>query len=184
MLVVGQGNGNIRAFVNMGNGNKPVWKEKMRFFQGVGVKEHSTPVIFDPDGNGKWVLISGSGDGGIYAFRIKGMKKGLPEWERVTGPFDSVKVDRFSVPTLVKDEKSVYLFVGQQDGRIRTFTSEIEGKPFDYRKLRFTEKGLLEGIRMNEHSSPFVSLNDGVFDIISGDYNGNLRHFLCKKKLM
>ncbi|HTZ16814.1 MAG TPA: VCBS repeat-containing protein, partial [Dissulfurispiraceae bacterium] len=183
MLVVGQGNGNIRAFVNAGK-KKTAWKEKARFFEGVSVKEHSTPVIFDPDGDGKWCLISGSGDGRIYAFRIKGIKKGLPVWERIDGTFDDVRVDGFSVPTVVKDEKSLYLFVGQQDGRIRTFRADIDGKPFDYRKLRFTENGLLEGIRMSEHSSPFVSLNNGVFDVVSGDYNGNLRHFLCKKGLL
>ena len=54
----------------------------------------------------------------------------------------------------------------------------------NYRSLRFVETDLLANVRMHEHSSPFVLLNNGVFDIISGDYNGNLRHFLCKKSLM
>ncbi len=183
MLVAGQGNGNIRAFVPTG-GKKQSWKEKAKFFQGVSVKEHSTPVVADLAGDGKWQLISGSGDGRIYAFRIRAIKKGLPVWERIEGAFDDIRVGGFSVPTVVKDEKTVYLFIGQQDGRIRTFKSDIAGKTFDYAKLRFRETGLLDGIRMNEHSSPFVSLNNGIFDIVSGDYNGNLRHFLCKKNLL
>jgi WD40 repeat protein len=183
MLVAGQGNGNLRAFVGTG-GKKPGWKEKAGFFSGVGVKEHSTPVIVDLEGNGKWELISGAGDGRIYAFRIKGMKKGFPVWERIDGAFDDIKVDGFSVPTVVKDENTVYLFVGQQDGRIRTFKADIGDSAFDYRNLRFRETGMMDGIRMNEHSSPFVSINNGVFDIVSGDYNGNLRHFLCKKNLL
>ena len=184
MLITGQGNGTIRAFINTGN-KKPAWKEKAHFFQGIAIKEHSTPAIFDLDGDGKWQLISGAADGRIYAYRIKGMKKGLPVWEQIDGAFDGTRVAGFSVPSIVRDDKAVYLIVGQQDGRIRTFKADIANNPpVDYRSLRFVETDLLAKVRMNEHSSPFVILNNGVFDIISGDYNGNLRHFLCKKSLM
>lgn len=183
MLITGQGSGTLRAFINTGK-NKPSWKEKARFFQGINIKEHSAPAIFDLDGNGKWQLISGAADGRIYAYQMSGMKKGLPVWERIEGAFSDVRVAGFSVPTIVRDDKAVYLFVGQQDGRIRTFKAGIGDNPADYRSLRFEETGLLANVRMHEHSSPFVSLNGGVFDIISGDYNGNLRHFLCKKSLM
>ncbi len=183
MLVTGQGNGNVRAFINTDK-NKPAWKEKTRFFQGVNIKEHSTPVAFDLNGDGRWQLISGAADGRVYAYRIKEMKKGLPVWERIEGGLNDVKVNGFSAPTVVKDDQAVYLFVGQQDGRIGTFKADIGGAPLDYGSLRFQETDLLSNVRMNEHSSPFVSLNNGVFDIISGDYNGNLRHFLCKKSLM
>jgi hypothetical protein len=183
MLITGQGNGNVRAFINADNNNL-AWKEKTHFFQGVNIKEHSTPVAFDLNGDGRWQLISGAGDGRIYAYRIKEMKKGLPVWERIEEGFSDVKVNGFSAPTVVKDEQTVYLFVGQQDGRIRTFRADIGTANLDYRSLRFQETDMLSHIRMKEHSSPFVSLNNGVFDIISGDYNGNLRHFLCKKSLM
>jgi hypothetical protein len=180
MLITGQGDGSIRAFVSTGD-QKHAWKEKPHFFQGVRIKEHSTPAVIDLDGDGKWELISGTGDGRVYAYRIKEMKKGLPVWERIEGAFEDIRVNGFSAPTVVRDEKAVYLFVGQQDGRIRTFKADIGGSPFDYHSLRFSETELMSDIRMNEHSSPFVSLNNGVFDIVSGDYNGNLRHFLCKK---
>jgi WD40 repeat protein len=183
MLITGQGNGTLRAFINTGK-STPAWKEKARFFQGIKIREHSTPAIFDLDGGGKWQLISGAGDGRIYAYRIKGMKKGLPVWEHIEGAFDDIRVAGFSVPTIVRDDNAVYLFVGQQDGRIRTFKADIRENPVNYRSLRFVENGLLANVRMNEHSSPFVSLNNGVFDIISGDYNGNLRQFLCKKSLL
>ena len=180
MLITGQGDGSIRAFINSG-GKLQAWKEKLNFFQGVRIREHSTPTLIDLDGDGKWELISGAGDGRLYAYRIKEMKKGLPVWERIGGAFDDIRVNGFSAPTVVRDERAVYLFVGQQDGRIRTFKSDIGGGPFDYHSLRFHETELMSDIRMNEHSSPFVSLNNGVFDIVSGDYSGNLRHFLCKK---
>lgn len=184
LLITGQGSGTLRAFINAGN-KTPAWKEKARFFQGINIKGHSTPAIFDLDGDGKWQLISGAADGRIYAYRIKGMKKGLPVWEQIDGAFDGMRVSGFSVPSIVRDDKAVYLIVGQQDGRIRTFKADIADIPHvDYRSLRFVETDLLANVQMREHSSPFVLLNNGVFDIISGDYNGNLRHFLCKKSLM
>lgn len=180
MLVVGQGNGNIRAFFDAGKG-KPVWKEKAGFFKGVNIKEHSTPVTVDLTGDGRWQLISGGGDGRIYGYRVKEIRKGMPVWERIEGVFDNIKVSGFSSPAIVRDEKAVYLFVGQQDGRIRTFKADISGKQCDYKALKFRETDILSGVRMNEHSSPFVVMNENKFDIISGDYNGNLRHFLCSK---
>ncbi|HMK61914.1 MAG TPA: VCBS repeat-containing protein [Dissulfurispiraceae bacterium] len=183
MLITGQGNGKLRAFVNTGKGSS-AWKEKIGFFQGVRIKGHSSPAIFDLDGSGKWQLISGDADGRLFAFYNKGIKKGLPVWEPIEGAFRDVRVSGFSVPTIVRDDNIVYLFVGQQDGRIRTFKAKIADKPANYRSLKFEETGLLANVKMNEHSSPFVQVDHGMFDIISGDYNGNLRHFLCKKSLM
>jgi|WetSurMetagenome_2_1015567.scaffolds.fasta_scaffold00599_18 hypothetical protein len=175
LLITGQGNGRIRAFLNRSSG----WKEQHNFFTGVKVREHSTPVIFDSEGNGKWTLITGSGSGRIYAFGIREIRHGVPVWERIEGVFDNIRADGFSTPAIVKDDKAVYLFVGQRDGRIRGYRAEAQGK-VNFGALRFAETGFLPDIRMNEHSSPFVQLKNGVFDILSGDYSGNLRHFHCR----
>jgi hypothetical protein len=175
LLITGQGSGKIRAFMNKGSS----WKEQYNFFAGVKVNEHSTPVIVDTEGNGKWTLITGAGNGRIYAFGIKEIRHGVPVWERIEGVFDNIRVGGFSAPTVVKDENAVHLFVGQQDGRIRIFRADASGS-VKFSSLRFTEIGFLPDVRMNEHSSPFVQLNNGVFDILSGDYSGNLRHFLCR----
>ncbi len=180
MLVVGQGNGAVRAFMDIGK-KKPVWKEKAGFFKGIKIQEHSTPVTIDLTGSGKWQLISGAGDGRIHAYRIKEMRRGMPVWEKIEGVFDDIKVGGFSSPAIVRDEKAVYLFVGELDGKIRTFRADITGRQCNYESLKFRETNVLSGVRMNEHSSPFVEVNENRFDIISGDYNGNLRHFLCRK---
>jgi hypothetical protein len=179
LLITGQGNGKIRAFVNRGS----KWKEQLNFFDGVRVKEHSAPVILDTEGNGKWTLITGSGSGRIYAFGIKDIRHGVPVWERIDGVFDNIRADGFSTPTVVKDEKSVYMFVGQRDGRIRVFRADAPGS-VSFGSLRFMDSGFLPDIRMNEHSSPFVQLDNGKFDILSGDYSGNLRHFICKNNVI
>jgi hypothetical protein len=72
------------------------------------------PVIFDAEGNGKWTLISGSGSGRLYAFGIKDIRQGLPVWVRLDGVFDGIRVDGFSTPSIVRDDKAVYMFVGQR----------------------------------------------------------------------
>lgn len=180
VVIVGQSNGNLRAFMNQGTEDQPVWIEENGFFGDTGIKEHSTPTVFDLDGDGRWELISGASDGRIYSFRVKGKRNGLPEWER-TGVFNAVKVDGFSVPSLVRAGGLLHLFVGQQDGRIRTYVSEERGggEGPGGNALTFTDTGYLKDIRMSGHSSPFVRLKGEMFEIVSGDYDGNVRHFLC-----
>jgi hypothetical protein len=175
MLITGQGNGKIRAFVHKGSN----WREQPNFFNGVKVKEHSTPVIIDTEGNGKWTLVTGSGSGRLYAFGMKDVRHGIPVWERIDGVLDNIRAGGFSTPSIVRDDKSVYMFVGQRDGRIRIFKAAAPGRT-SFGSLKFVDSGFLPDIRMNEHSSPFVQLNNGVFDVVSGDYSGNLRQFVCR----
>jgi WD40 repeat protein len=188
LIIAGQSNGGVRAFLNTGSLSSPQWREEKRFFLGVSIPFHSTPTIFDIDGDGTWELISGAEDGKIYGFRIRSVKNGLPVWERIQGVFDTIKVPSFSAPTLVREGDTFYLFVGQQDGKIRTYTAKIEGRALrsriDYREITFTEKDYLKEIRVQNHSSPFVNVKDGTIDLISGDYDGNLRHFVCRKSVL
>jgi hypothetical protein len=185
LVIAGQSNGGIRAFLNKGSSASPRWNEEKKFFQGVHIFFHSTPTVFDIDGDGQWELISGAEDGRIYAYRIKSVKKGQPTWERLPGVFDRIRVQGFSVPTLVRGGDILYLFVGQQDGKIRTYTAKIDGwaqrTRVDYNEINFGEEDYLKDIRLQNHSSPFVNIKNGAIDLISGDYDGNLRHFVCSK---
>jgi len=188
LVIAGQSNGGIRAFLNAGSVSSPQWREEKKFFLGVSIPFHSTPTIFDIDGDKRWELISGAEDGKIYGFRIRSVKNGLPVWERIQGIFDTIKVQNFSAPTLFREGDTLYLFVGQQDGKIRTYTAKTEGwaqrSRIDYREITFTEKDYLKEIRVQNHSSPFVNVKDGTIDLISGDYDGNLRHFVCSKTVL
>lgn len=183
ILIAGQSNGDIRAFISTGSDMHPLWREEKRFFRGIHITEHSTPTLFDIDGDGQWELITGAEDGRVYAYRIKEVHQGLPVWEKIKGLFEEIRVDRFSSPTLAWNKDSLYLFVGQQDGRIRTYKSEHQGRRagglFDYRTIAFTETTYLKDIRMRNHSSPFIKMNGDILEIVSGDYDGNLRHFSC-----
>ncbi len=179
MLISGQRNGALRAFIKKGSGNVHTWKEVKGFFRGIPLHEHSTPIVFDIDGDGQWEIITGASDGRIYAYGIKGVKDGLPEWEDIHGMFDNIKVDGFSTPAIAQDMDALYLFVGQQDGRIKTYRAERRDHG-----ILFHDTGFLRGFRVNNHSSPFITAHDGIIKLVSGDYDGNLRHFVCSETVL
>ncbi|MGD0887566.1 MAG: FG-GAP repeat protein [Thermodesulfovibrionales bacterium] len=183
ILIVGQSNGDLRAFMNSGSDAMPRWYEEKRFFKDIRIKEHTTPAVFDLARDGRWELITGAADGKIYAYRVKEIKDNLPAWEKIRGAFDNVVVEGFSAPSLTRDGNVVYLFVGQQDGRIRTYVSELgaEGgeRSADYSKLTFTETDYLKDVRMHNHSSPSIRVKGDAVEMVSGDYDGNIRHFTC-----
>lgn len=183
IVITGQENGDVRAFVNEGSETSPRWKEEKRFFSGIHIKQHSTPAILDMDSNGTWGLITGAADGKVCAFRIRDIQNNLPVWKKIAGAFDDIKVDGFSTPSLTRYKDAVYLLVGQEDGKIKTYVSGVDGRkgapPVDFSKIKFTETAYLEDINMKTHSSPFITIKDNNVEIVAGDYNGNLRHFTC-----
>jgi hypothetical protein len=188
LLITGQSSGEIRAFINMGTDEHPLWEENKNFFKGVRVRNHSTPAVFDIDGDGSWELITGAADGRIYAYRITAIKYDLPVWEQIRGVFDNIRVKGFSTPAVVHDGTHMYLFVGRQDGTINTYMANlggIHGKSLNFyevlNRIVFHEKDFLKDIKMNSHSSPSL-INDGNdLEFVAGDYDGNIRHFMCEK---
>ena len=180
IIITGQGNGKLRAFFRSGPPDFPLWTEKKGFFKGIHIRQHSTPTAFDIGNDGNWDIITGAADGRVYAFRVKKIRNGLPEWERIRGIFDNIKVHGFSAPSIVRDGDTLYLFVGQQDGRIRTFTAAVR----KHGDIRFHEDDFLNNIRMRNYTSPFVAFDNGRIDLIAGDYDGNIRHFVCDKKIL
>ena len=182
LLVTGESGGDIKAFVNNGSEHHPSWTQEKNFFTGVKKRYHSTPTVFDIDNDGTWELITGAEDGKIYAYRLKEIKSGLPVWEEMKGLFDNIQVRGFSAPTFLRDSNTIYLFVGQEDGKIRTYTAEFHHKNrsrIDPDEFVFSERNIVSDIRMQSHSSPFLIMNNGMIEMISGDYDGNIRQFSC-----
>ncbi len=176
LLITGQQDGYVRAFLNTGTDDRPVWKEQKDFFRGVPKTYHASPTVFDLDGDGVWELIVGDVDGRVSAYRMEDQQAGKPNWTRIDGVFSSVKTDRYASPSLVRDGERIYLFVGQQDGGMRFYSARNTGSGMPV----FSREEFLNDLQFNNHSSPSVFMNNGVIDLSVGDYNGNLRHFACK----
>jgi hypothetical protein len=177
LLITGQQDGLIRAFVNSGGREKPEWTEQIDFFAGLPKMMHASPTVFDLDGDGRWELIVGDVDGRVKGFRYEDGGGGTPTWKGVRDVFDRVKVDRYASPALLRDGVTVLLLVGEQDGRVAVFTSGEGGAEAQV----FQPDGLLDGILVKGHSAPSAVEEEGGIEIAVGDYDGNLRHFSCSK---
>ncbi|MBI5640479.1 MAG: VCBS repeat-containing protein [Nitrospirae bacterium] len=176
-LITGEQDGIIRAFLNSGTFQSPIWREEKDFFMDIPKIAHAAPFVFDIDGDGRWELIVGGEDGSVNGFRYETVRGGLPQWQMIRESFSSVRVDRFAAPTLFRDAERLYLLAGQQDGRIYAFTSDPDGHGLPV----FSRGDYLSGIKVNNHSSPSAVAKNGNIEISVGDYNGNLRHYACEK---
>jgi hypothetical protein len=178
LLITGQQDGIIRAFRNSGSPAKPVWSEKKDFFRGIPKIMHAAPAVFDIDGDGKWELIVGGFDGYVKGFRYETGQNGNPVWQRIEKLFDFVKVEGYASPSLVREKDKTYLFVGQQDGKISIFTAN----PAHWRNQVFYPDDCIEGVQVKNHSCPAVFERMGFIELSVGDYNGNLKHFACRRE--
>jgi hypothetical protein len=174
LLITGQQDGLIRAFVNTGTPERPAWKERKDFFRGVPKTLHASPTAFDIDGDGIWELITGDVEGYVRAYRADDPGAANPSWKKVENVFSSVRVERYASPSLTRDAERLYLFVGGQDGSISLYTAQNGRTPL------FQRDRLFNGIQVKNHSAPSVYLRDGIIEMSVGDYNGNLRHFACR----
>jgi hypothetical protein len=175
LLVTGQQDGLVRAFLNSGSTVKPVWTELRHFFSGIPKMMHASPAVFDLKGDGKWELIVGDSEGHVRGFHYEIVDVGLPRWEEMKGIFDEVKVDGYAAPTIFREGERISLLVGERDGRILVFEAHTAGNALPV----FHKNGFLKDIRMKNHSSPSAVAEGGIIEIAVGDYDGNLRHYSC-----
>jgi hypothetical protein len=85
-ILVGTYDGLIFLRRNEGTRTKPVYATRNEWVK-VGAKpmrvpggEHANPVIVDWDGDGRWDIVTGAADGGVYWYRNAG-RRGRPEFE-------------------------------------------------------------------------------------------------------
>jgi len=178
MLITGQQDGFIRAFLNHGTPESPVWKEQKDFFRGIPRLMHASPVAFDLDGDERWEVVAGDVEGNLHAYRMEEDKAGRVSWKTIEGAFSGISCGRYASPALVRDKGRVYLFIGQQDGRLLAYSASDrkDGLPL------FAPDDIMETVAVSNHSSPSAIIRNGVIEMSVGDYNGNLRHYACSKK--
>lgn len=178
LLIAGQQNGLLKAFLNFGSMEYPLWTEQTRFFQGLPNMPHAAPAVFDLNGDGRWELLVGDAQGFVHAFRFRVTQDGQMEWIRLETGLENVKVQHYAIPTLFYDQDKIIMLVGQRDGRLSIFSARARSGQYPV----FHQEGYVDNIQVNNHSAPSAVMDSGIIKLIVGDYDGNLKNFACAQK--
>lgn len=134
--VIGEWQGNIHYYKNIGSPNRPSFVEQTGSnnpFNNVDVGYYSAPSFADIDGDGDLDAFIGSSDGTIKYFENTGSISS-PRFAPRTGarnPFNGVDVGRYSTPTFADIDGDGYLdaVIGNFDGTINYYKNNSSGPP-------------------------------------------------------
>ena len=135
-LVVGEFNGTLRSYQNIGTAGSAQYAEQTGAanpFAGIDVEAYSAPTLGDLDGDGDLDAVVGEGFGTLRFFKNTGTA-GAPQYVEQTGaanPFTGIDVGNFSTPTLgdLDGDGDLDLIVGANDGTLRTFLNMANRAP-------------------------------------------------------
>lgn len=183
VLLVGDGSGRVHAFAGPSKAGSGPWARFAGFPDGARVQGHATPSAIDLDGDGEVELVVGDQNGSLKVFRLregerKNRKRNVgPAW--VEEPHEALSRIRarggFAVPAFLEAQDTVWLFLGQQDGQVRTFSTRRTGG----RAGEFTEHEA-SFPRFRENASPAAFLEGDRIRVVVGDRDGNLREFVLE----
>uniref|UniRef100_UPI0034DE0F9C FG-GAP-like repeat-containing protein n=1 Tax=Candidatus Thiodubiliella endoseptemdiera TaxID=2738886 RepID=UPI0034DE0F9C len=132
-LVVGEGNGTLKYYQNTGTTSNPAYEVKTgdsNPFNGIDVRNYSTPTLADIDGDGDLDLVVGEQNGTLKYYQNTGTTFN-PAYEVKTGgsnPFNSIDVGGYSSPTLadIDGDGDLDLVVGKYryDGTLKYYYNQ------------------------------------------------------------
>ncbi|MGB8657180.1 MAG: FG-GAP-like repeat-containing protein [Candidatus Zixiibacteriota bacterium] len=174
-IFVGDKNGRIRFFRNLGTSQNPHW-DFVSDFRDSTIAERSFPAFADIDDDGDKDLFVGNREGKICFFRNDGTPNS-PVWVRITDFYDSVDVGSESTPAFVDIDKDLDLdlFVGKDDGTISFYRNIGTKKQARWSLVSQT----YDSIDVGSFSLPaFVDIDaDGDLDLFLGEEQGNVNFY-------
>ena len=145
-------------------------------FNEINVGGWPAPCFIDLDNNGLLDMICGSGDG--YLYHYEQHEAGSMAFDFISMPFITGLIDAGgSAKPFIADvdgDGLLDMLTGQYSGRIRRYEQAASGSG-QFILVAEEFSGLYIGI----YSAPWcVDLdNDGLLDLLAGDFNGDLKHY-------
>jgi len=175
-LFVGEADGRINFFRNIGTATVPDFILEDVSFAGIDVGDNSAPTFADIDNDGDLDLFVGEADGNINFFRNTGTATN-PAYTLEDANFAGIDVGGNSAPAFadIDNDGDLDLFVGDIFGRISFFrnTGTAADPTFTLETSNFAD------IDIGFDSKPtFKDIdNDGDLDLFVGEGNGGLHFF-------
>ena len=172
-LLIGEEEGNVNFYRNIGSNTIPQWKMISAFYNSIDVGRRSAPAFVDIDGDSDLDLFIGENEGKIFFYKNDGSIY-LPSWTKVTENYLFMDMGAFSKPALadIDGDGDQDLFVGDDEGNINFYKNEETTAITSWNKI--TENYF--AIEAGDYSSPaFADVDgDGDLDLFIGKKDGTI----------
>jgi uncharacterized protein (DUF2141 family) len=160
-LLVGEDQGNINFYRNVGNKTSPSWTLVSDNYDLIDAGKRSAPALVDIDDDSDFDFFVGQNQGKIFFYRNDGSIH-LPSWTKITEDYLFVDVGAYSKPALVDIDADgdQDIFLGEEDGNINFYRIDEMGSALSLSHV--TESYF--AIQAGEFSSPVYADMDGDGD--------------------
>lgn len=120
--IIGDVDGRLRCFVNIGFANTPIFEERNQFAPQGLFGNYSSPALGDADGDGDVDIVCGNANGQLYYIENIG-NAASPQWSIKTNFFATIDVGDFSTPqfTDVNSDGKLDVISGSNSGSVKVF---------------------------------------------------------------
>ncbi len=188
-LVIGESDGNIRYFKNIGSALAPSFEmqpdDSSNPFNGIAVDDNSAPAFADLDDDGDLDLVIGERDSGILYFENTGDAEEAEFTKRQestdANPLPDASATRRPAPVFVDldGDGDLDLVVGNSSGSVNYFENIGSASAPNFTPRTSENSNPFHGIRALSSSTPtFVDLNgDSVPELVVGNKAGGLAYY-------